>query len=208
MTVTLDGKSFNGNNWKWCKPNESSSTAYDTYQTTATGAGINKKTGVTFADETDIEQLYFLAAKMTHPDDSRLPLGVADELDTIVCTPFNARRIQRAINATEVRENSNSDDRVTIAGRAIANYNVIPSIQLYAALIDSGVSAANAAEHFYLCNLNRGLAYVENEPFQTRIVDMMGMDAVERDIVWAGRVKEVGQAVVMSPWHLYQSINA
>lgn len=210
VSVTLDGHTFNGNNWKWCKPSESSSTAYDTYSTTGSGGhpGINKKSGVTFADETDIEALYFLAAKMTHPDDSRLPLGVANELDTIVCTPFNARRILRAVNATEVREETNSNDRVTIAGRGIQNYNVISSIQLYAALIDSGVSASNAAEHFYLCNLNRGLAYVENEPFETKVVDMLGQDAVERDIVWAGRVKEVGQAVVMSPWHLYQSINA
>lgn len=210
VDITLDGKTFSGNNFKWCKPTESSSTAYNTYSLVSTGGyfGINKKTGVTFADETDIENLYFLAAKMTHPDDSRLPLGVADELDTIVCTPFNLRRINRALNATEVREDSNSDNRVTIAGRGIRNYNVISSIQLYTALVDSGISAANAAEHFYLCNLGQAFGYVENVPFETKTIDMLGIYAAERDLVWAGRVKEVGQAVVMSPWHTYQSINA
>lgn len=207
VDITLDGKTFDGNPFKWCKPNESSATAYDTYQTTDTGAGVNKATGVTLADETDIEDLFLLATAMKNPD-TQQPAGYAAELRQIVCTPWNARRVRRIMNATEVRENSNSDDRVTIAGRGIRGYDIVESIHLYNALINSGVSTANAAEHFYLTNLDMAMYYIQNEPLRVEEQPALGDAAFDQHLVWRGRAWEMGAPAVVSPWHMYQSINA
>lgn len=207
VSIKLDGKTFNGNTWKWCKPAETSATAYNTYSTTTSGGYplINQKSGVTLADETDIEALMLLAAGATHPDTGQ-PAGYADELKTIVCNPWNERRVRRIMDATEVRENSNTDDRVTIAGRGVPQYEVVSSVHLYSALVNSGISATNSKEYFHLCNLEKGLAYIQNQPITVEQQPGLGSDkAFENNLVWSGRAWEMGQAAVMSPWHLYQS---
>lgn len=206
-TVLLDGKSFNGNTWKWCKPTETSATAYDTYQTSATGAGINSQTGATLVDETDVEELALLATAMTHPDTGQ-PMGVASDLNALVVTPWRGRIARRIMNATEIRELSNSDDRETISGRGIPQYEVVESVHLYNALISNGdVSAANAKDYYFLANLNKGLAYFQSRPLNVE-QQTMGDLMFERDLVWSGRCIEEGQAAVMSPWHLYRSKNS
>lgn len=208
ISITLDGKTFNGNTFKWCQPDETSATAYDTYQTTANGAGINAQTGVTLADETSVEALYLLAAAMRHPDTNQ-PAGYANDLKQLVVTPWKGRVARRIMNATEIRELSNSDDRETISGRGIPQYDVVESVHLYNALVDSGVSAVNAKEYFFLTDLAQGLTYIENQPLQVEQQSLMGSDkAFENNFVWSGRAWEMGQAAVMSPWHLYRSINS
>lgn len=208
ITIKLDGKSFNGNTFKWCKPNETSATAYDTYQTTATGAGINSQTSQTLADEADVEELMLLAAAMTHPDTGQ-PAGYASELRELIVTPWKGRIARRIMNATEVREDTNSDNRVTISGRGIPQYEVIDSVHLYNALVNSGVSASNAQDYYFLTNLNKGIAYIQNKPIQVEEQSIMGSDkAFENDLVWSGRVTEMGTPAVLSPWHMYRSKNS
>jgi hypothetical protein len=207
VTISLDGKSFNGNTWKWCKPNETSATAYNTYQTTATGAGINFQTGQTLADEVDVNELFLLATAMTHPDTAQ-PAGFASELQELIVTPWKGREARLIMGAIEVRE-PNSTTRMTIAKRSIPMYEVIESVHLYSALTNSGVSAANAKDYYFLTNLNKGIAYIQNNPINVEQQSIAGSDkAFENDLVWSGRVTEMGQAAVMSPWHLYGSRNS
>lgn len=208
ISITLDGKTFNGNTWKWTKPNESSATAYNTYQTSATGAGINSQTSQTLADETDVEDLQLLAAAMLHPDTNQ-PAGFSQELKELIVTPWRGRIARRIMNATEIREDTNSDNRVTISGRGIPQYDVVESVHLYNALLNSGISAANAQDYYFLTNLNKGIAYIQNKPLQVEEQSVTGSDKMfENDLVWSGRVTEMGQAAVLSPWHLYRSKNA
>lgn len=208
ISITLDGKSFDGNTWKWTKPTETSATAYNTYQTSATGAGINSQTGQTLADETDVEDLQLLAAAMLHPDTGQ-PAGFSQELKELIVTPWRGRVARRIMNATEVREDSNSDNRVTISGRGIPQYEVVESVHLYNALLNSGISAANAQDYYFLTNLNKGLAYIQNNKLDVLEQAVTGSDKMfENDLVWSGRVTEMGQAAVLSPWHLYRSKNS
>lgn len=209
ISIKLDGKSFDGNTWKWTKPTETSATAYNTYQTTATGTfGINSQTGQTLADETDVEDLMLLAAAMLHPDTAQ-PGGFSDDLQELIVTPWRGRVARRIMNATEVREDTNSDNRVTISGRGIPQYDVVESVHLYNALLNSGISAANAQDYYFLTNLNKGIAYIQNKPLQVEEQSATGSDKMfEQDLVWSGRVTEMGQAAVLSPWHLYRSKNS
>jgi hypothetical protein len=209
VTITLDGKSFNGNTWKWTKPNETSATAYNTYQTTATGAGINQKTSVTFADETNIEDLRLLAVAMTHPDTGQ-PMTVSQELDTVISNPWLDMKMRKVLGATQVRETTNSSNRNTYseAGVSVYPYKLVTSIHYYNALINSGISAANAQNYFQLCNPEKAFVYMENMPLTIQEQPAFGDAAFQNDLVWRGRAKEMGQAAVRSPWHTYQSKNS
>jgi len=209
VTITLDGKSFNGNTWKWTKPNETSATAYNTYQTTATGAGINQKTGVTFADETNIEDLRLLAVAMTHPDTGQ-PMTVSQELDTIITNPWLDMKMRKVLNGNMVRETTNSSNRNTYSepGISVYPYKQVTSIHYYQALTNSGISAANAQNYFQLCNPMKAFCYVQNVPLTVQEQPALGDKAFEQMLVWRGRAYEMGQAAVLSPWHTYQSKNS
>ena len=210
VTVTLDGKSFNGNTWKWTKPNETSATAYNTYQTTASGAGINQKTSVSFADETNIEDLRLLAVAMTHPDTGQ-PMTVSQELDTIIANPWLDMKMRKVLGAGQVRTQAASSATINTysdAGIAIYPYKLVTSIHYYTALTNSGISAANAKDYFQLCNPMKAFAYVENVPLTVQEQPALGDKAFEQMLAWRGRVYEMGQAAVLSPWHTYQSKNS
>jgi hypothetical protein len=71
------------------------------------------------------------------------------------------------------------------------------------------VSAANSQDYYFLTNLNKGIAYIQNKPIQVEEQSIMGSDkAFENDLVWSGRVTEMGTPAVLSPWHMYRSKNS
>lgn len=186
VTVTLaSGETFNGNNHKW------NGTTYNTYDTSSNAIGINSKSGVELVDWTDVEEAELLYADLTDPDTGR-PIDIMP--NTLVVMPFKKHTARRIVSATELRSGdiTTGSGMQTVGSNTLDNYNVISSQLLYALIVNSGVSAANAKHWWFLTEAKRGFWYMENWPL-TVIPAPANNDAeFERDIVARWKASERG----------------
>lgn len=201
VTVTLDGKSFAGNNHSW------NGTAYNTYSTSVNAIGANAVSGLPMVDEDSIETLYLLSTNMLHPDTGQR-LSILQDLDTVVCMPYKLKTATEIFGASQIRRGTQSAALQMYAPKGIPQYNVVASQDLYSTVIDSGVSATNARDWWFLISKNNAFKYFETKPLEIQQAPAMGDLAFTNDLVLRMRGIEFGQPYAYSPRHTYWGYNA
>ncbi len=212
VTVTFGNESFNGNNHVW------NGTSYNTYDTSANAIGINSLASQELVDWTDIEALWLLFQNLRDPDTS-LPIDILPE--TLVVMPAKAATALRIQRATSVRSGDitsgaghqtisdnpiNAEGYETSGGMMIRQ--VFSSALLYQIIVDSGVSAANAAHWHFYGEPKRAFHYMENWPLTTFQAPPNSEAEFTRDIVARYKASERGIPFSADPRYITKGYNS
>lgn len=179
------------NNYKW------RGTSYNTYLTS--GSWINKIVSHTIADWTDFEDLEILWEEMTEPDTGNpIVLGASKQ---VLCTLGLSHTIRQILNATEVRDKTNSGNRDTLKPNTLQGWQPpIVSSFLYQLLkSELSFSSAEARGTMIAGEFKKAFAYMENWPITVIQAPPNSPAEFERDIVQRWRCSERGVAAVWNP---------
>jgi hypothetical protein len=195
VTITIGNETFNGNNHVW------RGTTYNTYSTSANAIGINAKASSPLTDWTSVEQALLLFSALKDPD-TNLPILIRP--DTLVVMPAKLFTAKRIVSATEIRTTvpgyaTSGTPQQFISGNVIDNYAILSSPLLYQILQDSGISATNAADHWYVGQRKKGFWYMENWPLTTVTAPANSIKEFEQDIVLRVKASERGVPWVADP---------
>jgi hypothetical protein len=179
--------------------------AANTYLTT--GARINKKASTPLADWTSVDTAMQLFTAMK--DDRTLGEPIAVTPKVMVVSAYKVNTAKRILNATEVREATNTGNRVTISGNPINAMSVLSSVWLDWLLVnEGGVSATNAADYWYIGDPKTAFRYRTLFPLSVRAKGPNSDDDFDRDVVAQFRADERGGAYIRAPWYVAQLYNA
>jgi hypothetical protein len=208
VTVPIGNESFNGNNHKW------KGTTYNTYDTSANAIGINSKASTPLVDYTSVEQAWLLFQDLKDPDTNR-PILIKP--DVLVVMPNKYMTATRIVSATEIRTNYPDYQASSVAapgnvqflsGNVLPNLKVIYSPLLYQVITDSGVSASNAKEWWFLMQAKRSFEYRENWPMTVVQSPPNSIKEFEQDIVLRWKASERGAPWVSDPRYTSKMYNS
>lgn len=185
------------NNYKW------KGTSYNTYLTS--GNWINKKTGVTIADWTQIDGAEQLFSDMLEPNTAE-PIVI--EPDTILHMPPKKHLFRQIVRATQIENRTNSSALGTWTANTLDSYNLVSSKFAYRRLIASGVSSANAALYWYVGQFKKAFGYAQNWPIQVVQAPDNSEPEFTQDIVLRWKASERGAAFVKDPRYVVQVYNS
>lgn len=180
------------NNYKW------RGTSYNTYQTST--PWINKLAGAAYAlnDWSSVEAAESLFDEMLDPNTGEPILISAMQL---VATPAKRHTINRILNATEVRYTASGAATETLAPNPLsqAGYSGATSRLLYRRLVAEGASAAEAKATWFLGDISRAFAYMQN--WGITVVQARENSEAEftHDIVARFKASERGVPAVIDP---------
>ncbi len=187
------------NPWKW------KGTAYDTYQ--ATTPYINVKSGQTVSsgDFTIINEVEQLFAQMTDPYSGK----VIDVTPTgLLCMPESKYSFKRILQATTVRV-GNTATSGGIQGESVnpldVEYPLYSSKIARQVAIDSGVSAANVKNWWFLADFNKAFVYRQILPWEVIEAPPTNEHDFNQDIVMRIKVREMGVSAVHDPRYAAKS---
>lgn len=177
-----------------------------------TGGGdprVNALASNPLVDWTDIDAVNQLFVGML---DDKLPTPepIAVMPDTILVSPSRALTVQHILNATEVREITNTAARQTNGGNPLGTMKLKP---LWSPWFDwvltnkGGVSAANAREYWYMGNFKAAFVYRTIFPFEVRSAPANNPAEFGRDVIAQFRAGERGVAYIREPWQVAKSYN-
>lgn len=161
-------------------------TTYATYQASTPWANLKGSNGL--ADWSDIDTAEQLFDGMVDPYTGEPILITPKHLVVTRQLLYTARRI---VNATEVREVTNSDDTVTITGNPVPSYEIVTS-QLLAARMATDTT-------WYLGDVSKLVKYMENWSLTTEEQGQSSDAAFERDLVMRFKASERGAAATFEP---------
>ena len=180
------------NNYNW------KGTAYDTYQTSA--PWINELSSNELVDWTDVDAAEHLFSDILDPNTSE-PILV--QPNTVLVSPAYRQAAHRVFQASELTLASGFG--ATMFANPLSGYRVENSGLMYRRIIASGESAANAKKWWFIGDLRRALAYMENWPI-TVTQSPVGSEAdFSSDIVVRFKASERGAAAVINPRYLVKS---
>ncbi len=179
------------NNYNW------RGTAYDTYQTST--PWINKLAGAAYdlVDWTDVDAAEQLFNDLLDPNTGE-PILISAM--TIIATPARQHALNRVRNATEIRYTASGAATETLAANPLQNYGGHTSRLLYRRLISAlSKSAANAAATWFIGDVAKAFAYMENWPIT--VVQAPNNSEAEfiQDIVMRFKASERGVAIAKDP---------
>lgn len=167
-------------------------TSYASYQ--ATSPWINLKSSNQLVDWTDLDAAEQLFNNMVDPHTGEPIMLTAMQL---TCTPQLRPTAMRVLNATEVRETTNTNT-VTIGPTPVqTNYQVVSS-RLLAARMATDTS-------WFLGDIAKTIAYMEQWPLTVAQAPVNSEAEFQRDIVAQFKASERGAAVVMNPRYTVKS---
>lgn len=211
VSVTIGNEAFVGNNHKW------NGTAYNTYDTATNNIGINSKSSAPLVDYTSVEKSLLLFADLKDPDTNR-PILI--QPDTLVVMPAKAITAQRIKTTTMVRTAypgigggesgaASAPGNVFMeSGNPLPTLNIISSPLLYQVVQDSGVSATNAKEWWFLLQARKPFEYRENWPLTTVQAPLNSPAEFERDIVLRWKSSERGVPFSADPRYTTKMYNS
>ncbi|MBN1908460.1 MAG: hypothetical protein JW818_01860 [Pirellulales bacterium] len=185
------------NNYKW------KGTEYDTYYDLSDEQPwVNHLLGNTLVDWTNVDAAEQLFADMLDPNTSEPVLmgGI-----TVLVTPAFRHAAHRIFNAAEITYTAAGSETATRAANPLANYTVYESRLMYRRIIASGQSSGDAKEWWFIGDLKRAFAYMENWPI-TVTQSPVGSEAdFDRDIVVRFKASERGAAAVLDPRYVVRN---
>ncbi len=169
---------------------------YNTYCSATADPYVNMMSSNPLADWTSLENAENLFASMLDPN-TKEPILV--EPDTVLVMPQKRGIAHRLFNASEVSYTASESTTMSAIANPYARYNVVSSRLAYKRLLDSGVTAANAAGYWFLGNFRKAFAYMENWPI-TVTQSPLGSEAdFTQDIVVRFKASERGTPAVLNP---------
>ena len=170
---------------------------YNTYCSAANDPYINTMASNPLLDWENLENAENLFANMLDPY-TKEPVLI--EPDTVLVMPQKRGQAYRLFHpAAEQSQTVLETNTVSSVPNPYGHYKVIASRIAYRRLIDNGVTAANAQEHWYLGNFRKAFAYMENWPI-TVTQSAAGSEAdFEQDIVIRFKASERGAPAVINP---------
>lgn len=178
--------------------------AKNTYQN-ALGDWINELASNALVDWTDIDAIYVLAAKMTDPNTSE-PLSLS--LPDVLVPPHLAATAKRIMRATEIRygDSDSATGTQTIASNPVADLgqNIVVSSQLYHRLVASGASASVAGSTWFIGDLKKAFAYMENWGLTPASLPAGSTLEFTRDVVAGFKFSERGVPAVIEPRRVFK----
>ncbi len=183
-------------------------TGYSTYLTS--GNWVNKITGQTFTDWTNLQNVENLAAVMLDPNTGKaidIPTG---EMKLLVM-PQRVYQVKHTLHATNVRSGTPGAafaGNVTEAPNPVeTQYPILTSKHAYQRLLASGLTAAQSYEYWYLGAFQRAFAYREVWPMEAFNAPVDAPANFFQDIMVQVKAREYGVAGVMDPRYVFQSTN-
>jgi len=175
-------------------------TSLDTYQ--AATPWINVKTGNELVDWTDVDAAEQLFADMLDPNTGEPVLVTAN---TVLVTPAYRHAAHRVFNAAEISYTASSAPTTTLAANPLGNYRVRESRLMYRRIVAAGEDPADAKKWWFLGDLSRAFAYMENWPI-TVTQSPAGSEAeFTNDIVVRLKASERGAAAVLNPRYVVKN---
>jgi len=172
-------------------------TAYDTYYEAADNqAWTNELAGNELVDWTDVDAAEQLFADILDPTTGE---PVLVQATTVLVMPAYRHAAHRVFNAAEISYTGSGAETTTTAANPLGNYTVVESRLAYRRIIASGVAAADAKKWWFVGELRKAFAYMENWPI-TVTQSPLGSEAdFNQDIVVRFKASERGAAAVINP---------
>jgi hypothetical protein len=127
----------------------------------------------------------------------------------MIVSPYKINTAKRILNATEVREATNTGNRVTISGNPISAMSILSSVWLDWLLVnEGGQTATNAADYWHIGDPKTAFRYRTLFPLSVRAKGPNSDDDFDRDVVMQFRADERGGAYIRAPWYVAQLYNA
>ena len=170
---------------------------YNTYCSGVNDPYINAISPNPLIDWESLENAENLFANMLDPA-TREPVLI--EPDTVLVMPQKRGTAYRLFHsAAEFSQNVSETNTISSVPNPYGHYRVISSRIAYRRLVDTGVTASNAAGYWYLGNFRKAFAYMENWPI-TVTQSVSGSEAdFEQDIVVRFKASERGTPAVINP---------
>ena len=182
------------NNYKW------KGVSYDTYQ--AATPWINVLGSNELADWTNVDAAEQLFADILDPNTGE-PILI--KANTVLVSPAYRHAAHRVFNAAEIAYAVSGAPTTTTAANPLGNYRVNESRLMYRRIVASGVSASDAKKWWFLGDLRRAFAYMENWPI-TVTQSPVGSEAeFNNDIVVRFKASERGAAAVINPRYVVKN---
>jgi hypothetical protein len=179
------------NNYKW------KGTTYNTYQTAS--PWINAMSGNELIDWTSVDTAEQMLADILDPNTGEPVLVRAS---TLLVMPAYIQAARRIVSATQITYNLDGTPTVSFQHNPALDYQVVESRLAYRRIMASGVSASDAKRWWFLGDLKRAFAYMENWPI-TVTQAPIGSDAeFSNDIVLRFKASERGAAAVLNPRYI------
>jgi hypothetical protein len=177
-----------------------------------TGGGdprVNALASNPLVDWTDVDAVNQLFVGMVD-DRTPTPEPISVVPDTILVSPSRLMVAKQILNATQVRESTNTAARNTYAGNPLTALplNIVSSVWFDWVLINlGGVSAANAREYWYMGEFKRAFMYRTIFPLNVRSAPANNPAEFERDVIAQFRADERGTPYIRAPWLVAKSYN-
>ena len=189
------------NNHSW------NGTDYSTYQ--ASTPWINTKSGVSLVDWNEINEAEQLLAEMRDPVTSKPIRVVPNAIMVMPRKKYNAKRAMAATNTRSGTPGSGTSGNVIEAPNPLdLQYPVVSSQYAYQVVVDSGVSAANAKEWWFLGDFKKAFVWREVAPL--RVVEAPPQNPMEfhQDVALAVKANLFGVAAVRDPRYVVKIYNS
>jgi hypothetical protein len=168
--------------------------AYDTYQTS--GPWVNELASNALDDWTNVDAAEQLLAEILDPATGEPVLLRATH---VLVMPAYRHAAHRVFNAAEIVYSPSGGSTATAASNPLGNYTVRESRLAYRRVIASGVAAADAKKWWFLGDLRRAFAYMENWPITVTQAPVGSEADFTHDIVLRFKASERGAAAVLNP---------
>ncbi len=182
-------------------------TSYNTYATS--GNWINKVASNELVDWTDVDVVLNLFANMTHQESGE-SIAVTGPFDILVM-PSKELTAKKALTDTSVEARTNSAAVVSAgANPLVGTFNGSPLVSsiAYQLLQDSGISAANAKNYWFMGKFKRAFKYKQNMPLTVTKLTANSYQMEDQQLVLSVFASEMGAPAVVEPRYAVQSYQA
>ena len=177
-----------------------SGTSYNTYQ--AATPWVNVLATNELVDWTDVDAAEQLFADMLDPATGE-PVLVSGT--TVLVMPAYRHAAHRVFNAAEINYAPGGAATATLASNSLGNYRVFESRLAYRRIVASGVAAADAKKWWFIGDLRRAFAYMENWPITVTQAPLRSEADFQQDIVLRFKASERGAAAVLNPRYVVKN---
>lgn len=179
-------------------------TSYNTYLTS--GNWINTQSSLPLTDWTALEAARLLFSRMTDQETSE---RITIRPDTLIVSDGRETAAEQVLNATqlEIRTQSAAQNRWN-NNQERGRYTLISSPILEQVLVDSGVSASNALEYWFLMNAGKAFVYMQNWAVQRQTVTADSWTMASKGLVFAVFCNEMGACAVREPRATFKGYSA
>lgn len=181
-----------------------SGTSYNTYLTS--GNWINKQQN-NLVDWTDVDNCLTLFSNMTDQE-------TGERIDVtgpykILVMPSKLLAAKKMLTDTTIEARTNSAAVVAAGANPLNGLfegDVITSPIAYQLLTESGISAADAKQYWYMGQFSKSFEYKQNFPLRVQRVDANSYTMADQDLVLSVFADEMGVPAIIEPRYTIQNI--